>query len=613
MILGSQLKLALKVFIFFVFAGLVSRFGIGYFSSFHLDPIKDLGVFLWGLHFDLAAAGFFTIIWILPSLFFARRPLLQKVWIWFLGFSYFVVSASDYVYVLESGRHLGYEVRNLSSIRGSLGNLIIKYIPYIAIALVSSLGLFFLLRFHKLKIKTSPISLAQNALKNIGAFLLVLVPCFICVRGFQGIPLDPSYSYRAGSVREASLTLNPVYSIIYSGLSGYQAIPEQIRVPPGIDTESIFQKWQQSRGIEKPQFHSNHNLVIIFLEGWPAYRETPLFTEFKNKQSLSVDRMFALGSRTVEGLFSSLCSWPNPLGRGIMFSQLENYSYDCLPQRFVEKGYHTAFFQGSDQLTSGVGPLAQKLGFQKSFGKNELPGALSKELNFWGLYDRDLYRYILDYIETIQEPFVIGVNTNTTHDLQLPKSVVPRFGFQNQNEKHQSVMWHADQELAEFLTALHKRKSQRPITVALVADHTSYFSGGYLDQYTVPFALAGQNVPVVLKNQFSTQKDVAATLADLFGITAPHYLGQSLLRDHKQNGILLYHLGTAVWIEESLAVVFNARSINEWKCFDAVKDPDFRSEITCPENSQEVYHRAVSYLVETQKRIYAGETHTQKN
>lgn len=604
----SHLLLFLRVFFFFLLLGLLSRLGIGLFSSFQLQVPKDLPVFLWGLHFDLAAAGFFSILWVVFYVSFMERMSWQKIWVGFLGFTYLFVAASDYVYILESGRHLGYEVRNFSSIHNSLGNLLVKYSPYIFLSFVATLLLFWFFRFHKIENIKNQRRLSSSVGARILTAVFVFVPSFICVRGFQGIPLDPSYSYRAGSVREASLSLNPVYSIVYSGLSGYQAIPEKIEVPFNLKTEQVFLEWRKTRGIDVPRYHSKNNLILVFLEGWPEHRETPHFLKMKKEEALSVSRMLALGQRTVEGIFASLCSWPNPLGRGIMFSQLENFHYDCLPQKFVERGYHTAFFQGSDQLTSGVGPLAQKLGFQKSFGKMELSGALKKEQNFWGLFDRDLYQYILDYINEIPEPFFIGLNTNTTHDLKLPQGVLPKFGFENQTEQHQSVMWYADQELHQFVLELKKLRTKNPVTLVFVADHTSYYSGGYLDQYSIPFALVGPDVPIGLKNKMSSQIDVAATLADLFGISAPHYLGQSLLRGQSQNGILLFHLGSAVWIEENLAVVFNSRVPNQWSCYQVDVDPNLTTKVPCPENSQEVYQRGVSYVFETQRHIYQGTT-----
>lgn len=626
--LKKSLLLAIRVFAFFLSLGVIARLGIGFFSSFDLNLKNDLAVFLWGIQFDLAAAGFFTIIWSLFAIPIHSWLKLQKIWLGFLGFYYLFVSSSDYVYVLESGRHLGYEVRNLTSIQGSLINLLIKYSPYILISAMTSVLVFWIFRFLSSDFFTLSLEKAQqkpgieghgdrsaqylNQAQRIGKkfliFFLILVPSFICVRGFRGIPLDPSYSYRAGGVREASIALNPVYSIVYSSLSGYQAIPEQIIVPEGLDTQKIFAEWRNSRGVRAPQENSQNNLIIIFLEGWPASREIPQFRKFQNEESLRVKRMLSLGQRTVEGIFASLCSWPNPLGRGIMFSQLENFNYDCLPQKFSERGYHTAFFQGSDQLTSGVGPLTQKLGFQNSYGKTDLPGALKKELNFWGLFDHDLYQYVLENIQSHPEPFLIGINTNTTHDLKLPAGVQAQFGFETQLQQHQSVMWHADQELHLFLQKLKALKTKNPITVVLISDHTSYYSAGYLDQYSIPFAISGSEVPIREKNQISSQKDVAATLADLFGIPAPHYLGQSLLRDEPQTGILLYHLGSAVWIEGQIAVVFNARVPNQWKCYNAEVDPDLKNEILCPETSQAMYARGISYLVETQKHIFQGTT-----
>lgn len=593
------LKQGLKVFIYFVFLGLFVRLGIGLFSSFHLS-FERLPAYFFGLHFDLAAAGLFSIIWGLGSLLGGSSPWWQKLWLGLLTASYFVISATDYIYIQESGRHLGYEVQNLLSISGSLIDLLAKYSPFVLMTAAMTLTLVW--RFPVLK--TQP----KGFFKKSFLYLFYFVPNFICVRGFEGIPLDPSYAYRAGSTIEANIALNPVYSVVYSGLSGKQAKIEEMDLPEGLDTEAVFKEWRNGRGVAAPLYNHESNVVIVFLEGWTTLRETPYFSQLQ-RDSLTTELFVAGGHRTVEGMFSTLCGWTNPHGRGIMFSQLENMDYDCLPQRLREKGYHTAFFQGSDQLTSGVGPLAQKLGFSESFGKNDLPGAQSKEKNFWGLFDKDLYQYVIDHIQEHKEPFLIGINTNTTHDLKLPQGVDFRFGEDTLENQHRSVVIHADEELKFFVESLKALPLKKPLTLVLVADHTSYIDGSYLNHYSIPFAIHSPLVEAQKISGVFTQKDVASTLADLLGVPAPHYLGLSLLRPSAfKTGADIYHLGSTVWFENEWAVVFNIRKANQFKCYLWRNDWNLQNQKPCPEEAQEMYQRGVSYFIESQKYLFSNQT-----
>ncbi|MFP5519592.1 MAG: LTA synthase family protein [Bdellovibrionia bacterium] len=597
----SSYKQAFLVFVYFTTLGLLSRLTIGLFSSFELSLIKDLAIFIWAIQFDLAAAGFFTIIWSLLGVFVFRSNILNRLWLGFLGFFYLIIASSDYLYIQESGRHLGYEVQNLLSISGALPDLLQKYFIYILLSAVVSFLVLIIL-----KIKSSYVnSLGQKLV----LFVIILLPSFICVRGFRGIPLDPSYAYRAGSVREANISLNPVYSVVYAGLSGKKAERARVAVPEGLDTKKIFKEWVSSRGIKAPKFNHQTNIIIVYLEGWPIIRKTPFFTDFANKQALKAELFLASGHRTVEGMFASLCSFPNPFDRGIMFSQLENFEYLCLPELLKQKGYHTAFFQGSDQLTSGVGPLAQKLGFEVSFGKNEYP-VTNQPRNFWGLYDTELYQHVDAHLEQNSEPFLIGINTNTTHDLKLPDGVPWEMGKSTRIEQHASVMLHADQELKIFLERLKKRTFKLPVTIVLVADHTSYVDHGYLDNYAIPLAIHSPLVQVRELKGVATHKDVAATLADLTGVKAPHFLGESLLK-RESDGMFsadLYHSGMGLWFEGEWVVLFDTKIANKYTCHQWKADWMLQVAQECPPQAQTMYEKGVSFLHETQDILFSGKT-----
>src|SRR5690606_15770647 len=148
--------------------------------------------------------------------------------------------------------------------------------------------------------------------------------------------------------------------------------------------------------------------IMILLESWSAPyqhaygydKQTTPFFDALRERSLTTLATTAGGHRTTEGIFSTMCSWQNPLGQTVAQSQLQNYPYHCLPAILAERQYHTAFFQGTLKNTSGTGAFAQLLGFRHSYGKEDVREHHYPQ-NSWGLQDPDLYRFTLEKLKAM--------------------------------------------------------------------------------------------------------------------------------------------------------------------------------------------------------------------
>lgn len=576
---------------------------------------NTLGPFLYGWHFDLAIASFFYCLLYGSSVMFGfKEKTFARLNMLFL-FVYAVLVTTDAIYAKESGRHISYEVYNLLTIQGTLGGLLKEYFLQLLFAFLAAsfAGKFFTPRYTPVK----------GWFRRSFAVLFVLIISVVFARGFEGIPQDPSWAYRSGGgSKGATLSLNGAYGIVWAAFAGKKSSKENIDVPGNIKTAEIFEKWKSQRGIQKPFANFDGNIVIVFMEGWPGvYVDKkvgedyvlPFFSALR-KDALSVDLMLAGGHRTTEGLFATLCSLPNPPGKSIMFTEIENKDFSCFPQFLGKKGYSSAFFQGSDQFTSGVGLLVLKTGFQESFGKREIPNWKNIEQNTWGVFDQELYKFVESRMDQMTEPMLIGINTNTTHDLALPKGVRPVFGEENQSSLHLSVTHHADKELRGFYEALKKRKWKKDWILVLLSDHTSFAANGIFEHYSIPFLMKYHSAdgtpktpPFVEKHLEGafTQNDVGATLADLTGNEAPTFLGRSLL--HPQDfseGSSIFHLGQSVWFEGPWAVVFNIRDYGHQRCYKWKNDMLFHYQLPCPENGEDMYLRGLSYIKESQELLF---------
>ncbi|MEN0058943.1 MAG: LTA synthase family protein, partial [Bdellovibrio sp.] len=519
-----------------------------------------LGPFLYGWHFDLAIGSFFYFLLYGGALIFSLSEKAFARVNGLLLFIYTTFITVDALYAKESGRHISYEIYNLLTIRGSLGGLVKLYWLQ---ALFAFLGAVFVAKFFTPRYRP-----VQGWLKRSLAFLFVACVTVVFARGFEGIPQDPSWAYRAGGgSKGATLALNGAYGMVWAAIAGKKSSKERIEIPPEVPTAEIFATWKQGRGIPQPVGNFDGNIVIVFLEGWPGVyvdkkvgeQEVLPFLNSLRRESLHVDLMLAGGHRTTEGLFATLCGLPNPPGKSIMFSEIENKNFQCFPQFLQQKGYSSAFFQGSDQFTSGVGLLVLKTGFKESYGKREIPDYQKLEQNTWGVFDKDVYKHALRRMEELPEPLLIGINTNTTHDLALPTKTKAAFGSENPHSMHLSVTHHADQEFKEFYESLTRRKWKKDWILIALSDHTSLAEGGIFEHYSIPFLMKYHSVqgskgtpPFAQKKVPGAfgQNDVGTTLMDLTGHAAPEFLGRSLLRPGEfSDGASLFHLGQTAWFE----------------------------------------------------------------
>ncbi|HWU42006.1 MAG TPA: LTA synthase family protein, partial [Bdellovibrio sp.] len=588
--------------------GLAFYIGLWQFSDF-ANISKTFSSFWYGWHYDLAVAGlcYFLLMGSLLVFNYGKRTFnfLQFV----LIFLYMLFVVVDSLYMKESSRHISYELYNLATIEADLGALVLKY--WIA-CLVVILGTSILSR--RTKVAYAPV---KSTLFRIISFVLVTGLSLVFIRGTDGIPQDPSWAYRAGNgATGASLALNGAYGITWAILAGKKSSKEEIQVPKEVPTEKIFTEWKQTRGVTHPQGHFDGNIIIVFLEGWSGIladmsengqKLLPFFNELR-EDSLRPELMLAGGHRTSEGLFASLCSLPNPPGKSIMFSEIENKDFTCLPQLLGNKGYSSAFFQGSDQNTSGVGLLTLKTGFASSYGKREIPHWKDLEQNAWGVYDHDLYKFVQSKMDQLKEPMLIGINTNSTHDNVLPNGV--QFNFKELDQyKH---FHYADSELADFYHSLLKRKWKKDWVLVLIADHTTY-ANNLFEHYYLPFLMKYHSAnpssheefhPGIVKGVFH-QNDVAATLADLTGTRAPTFLGRSMIHpEGASEGASIFHLGEIAWFEGPWTVVSNVRKYGEKKCFLWKEDRTLTHEAKCPANGEELYLKSLSYVKESQELLF---------
>lgn len=611
---------------------------IVYYHDSHFEGIS-LGdithALFWGIRFDIAIAATFTFFACLLAYVLHRLARIRFVTGLRYGTLFFAVlllllHGADIMYYDEAGRHLGYEVKEGL---GSAKELVVM-------AATVHTKMFWFQLFLLI-----PILLFNNFLFNRGnpidddapylqktshplhtelAMLILLPICVLMVRGGLGsVPMEPLHAQEIGDTRQASIALNGPYNAVFSVVTPYSITPVLAKKPSEKELKLVRNLYQgyPTEAIWGQEFH--YNVVMILLESWSgSYMQsygydkptTPFFDDLR-KKSLTTLATMAGGHRTTEGMFSTMCSWQNPLGQTVAQSQLQNYAYRCLPQILDERGYHTAFFQGTLKNTSGTGAFAQLLGFKHSYGKEDVDDTQYPH-NSWGLQDPDLYRYVLKQLKQMPQPFFVGINTNSTHSTELPPGVDPQFEGDDSETTYLNVLRFSDEALKSFILSFANYPDLSNTIFVIVADHAGRSKGGVkslnsnFNKYKIPFLIYS---PGIVKPKqldiVNTQRDIAPTLLYTMNIDgkAP-FTGLALQDPTGTHAADYYHDGALGWIEGRNGVEFNIDNVEQLNCFSVARETATLLPAKCGKTQIQQRRRALAFTHLNQSLLFEGKT-----
>ncbi len=566
-----------------------------------LPTAEMVSALMFGLRFDLAVAAFLSLA-LIPFIYTQRFHGVCFVLLSLCVLGIIAVFVGDIAYFQDTGKHVTYEAQHLmQSVYPLLQTLLFQHTAVfgigVAIAGVVWLALYCLYRYRaQLAWRHQPSVLA------ISSSLLVLVCCVVVLvrGGFINIALKSNYVYYAGNVHHVNVATNPVYQQIFR-------IMERLVKPDAVDIHVGYagDAYTEVMNIlPVPQRHDalpswpRANIIVVLLESWHirviSQRVTPNFLAIKG---IRVQRMVTDATRTTEGLFSTFCSYANPLGSSITAGDLMFYDYNCLPSILRNSGYSSAFIQGTHRDTSAVGAVSSKLGFSHSYGREEIH-TRKYPLHAWGLYDQDIYNFAIKTISRLAEPFIIGINTNTTHNDELLPQHTPLINA----TREQQVFHFADIALGDFLRDLKKLVLQRPMVLVFVADHTK--SGGSLsERFSIPVVIALPDHTSTTLPLIAHQRDIAATLLDILGLPAERsFTGVSLFnpQHHYSN---IYADGALGWSSQNFAITSNVFNGAE-DCYTQA----WLAQIPCAPPHAVLRQQATAFVAYTQGLLYTGNT-----
>jgi len=448
----------------------------------------------------------------------------------------------------------------------------------------------------------------------------MLLVAVASMRGFHHVPQNPSFAYKLGDPRGAVIAMNGAYGFFYGLLRSSTIRQTPVALPEGISVQDIVDNYvQRTQRSERPLVKAN--VIYILLEGWPARilqsyggeKNVAPFFESLRKKSITTDLTFAGGLRTTEGIFATFCAWMNPLGQSIAKSSLESQNYICLPHLLRENGWSSSFFQGTTKETSGTGELAQKVGFMQSYGKHDVPNFAQLPKHAWGLFDRDVYGFAMDKSKELSEPFILGINSNSTHSSELPPGDPATFGCDNPDSCFYSSFASADRDLEQFFNEYQKLPHKLPTIWVMVADHTTK-QKSRIDGFRVPMLIYAPdfvNLSELPKVSVSTHRDVGITLAHILGLNTRSMLGRSLLDAQAPARADYFHQGVLGWVMKDRLYELSVESgevvgCYNWRTDTAQMDNLLNKDGPCSRQLKEAQAEALAIVSWSQEKLFSG-------
>lgn len=576
----------------------------------------------WGLRLDMTAVTVVATpsILLLSMIHLAGvRPSYIKPLLFMAGLWLILTTTVDAIYMLEAGRHITFEVFTGGGLeQGLIATAVTTYLAQTLIAVALVILLIIAIWKLPLVVSRRHAPAHKKALwpAAVGLLIAWLAITATAVRGgWSDAPQSPMSAYKIGNPNQAALAWNAPYAISYYLAKGKKRAAQQLTVVPNArDKALVAQQYQQRLMTQLQVVTKQANVLVVLLESWVAadlysYGQqvdaAPHFDKLR-EQSLTTQAFYADGYRTVEGTFATFCSYPNPIGGGVAGTQLQSADYRCLPQVLSDQGFSTHFIQGSGKGI--VGAFAQSLGFAHSYGKEDYNFAGTK--NYWGYMDDDIYRFALEQLETLESPYLVTINTGTTHDSYLPEETDYIFGKENRVAQRRNVLHHADGALQRFLEALPQVLTE-PTLVVLVSDHTARAKNEGLERNAIPFLMFATDgsVPLQKRPISAGQLDIAPTIIDWLGGHVPWFTGQSLLSE-THTGFAHYSDGQSVnWIEDKQLLRFDVTDEEKIDCFSISDNGLALSPASCVSQPyQAMKIRAQAYTRYTQSLLFKGKT-----
>jgi len=379
--------------------------------------------------------------------------------------------------------------------------------------------------------------------------------------GFQSTPLRWGNAYFSGNTYVNQMTGNGLWSLIdaaRSSSSGQKLARQWKRRMPA---EEAIQRVREivllpgetlvdpgkypllrvsppnDAVVKRPR-----NVVLVLMESFTArfngsigasFGATPNFDALAS-EGILFDRAFSVSTHTAQGVFATLCSFPNlPDYDRPAKGSVGEQPFRTLPQIFKENGFETLF------LYNGLFSWDNKEGFYRHQGVQRFIGQPDfKNPTFvdkdWGPCDFDVFNRAIEEFSDLaanKKKFfgiILTLSNHAPFDLPKVPGLEPITTGGEQNKRLNGVHY-ADWALGQFMASARKQEWYDDTLFVFVGDH-----GFAIPPNLTEVDLLHMHVPLLfyapalfegkheVRHQAVGQLDILPSIVGLAGLNTPH-------------------------------------------------------------------------------------------
>ena len=488
--------------------------------------------FLHGLRFDIVSVLLLISPWLLiamPMYVFRWNRLLlisTKLYAGFASLLIIALNLMDSVYFPFTGRRSGMEVLSFSN---DLGNQSFQLLSQYWYMIIFGLAVFLIsLRFLLPLIRPTYNTKSRWYFRIAACLFLVLITA-AAGRGSTGPKqLKPIHAFSWPDTNVGNLVLNTPFMLMR------QRQRSLSRVNYFSDDRTAYQALHRAPPLQT-QKSSNDNVVLIILESFSMeylnladnpQNYAPFLQQLMTK-GLVFEQAFANGRRSIDALPSIIAGLPNFTKTPYVRSSYQSSNLIGIGNILQQEGYDSAFFHGANNGSMYIDSITKRLGFEHFYGRSEHPNPDDFD-GSWGIYDEPFLSFSADQINQLQQPFIAGIFTLSSHN---PYKVPPKYEgrFQQGELPIHELLGYVDYSLQQFFQKAEKMPWYKDTLFVITADHTA--KGSKLKYNT---ALGRHQVPIILfhpsglikpekSQRIAQHTDIPATIVDFLGLQEKYF------------------------------------------------------------------------------------------
>lgn len=534
-------------------------------------------MFRGGLMFDTTALVYSNALYILLMLF----PLWLKetgAYHRFCRWLFVVVNAiglflnlCDAVYFPFTLRRTTTSVFREFDNENNLGSIftteVVNHWYFVLLFIGATWGMYKLYRMPKSN--TSDFNTPQKKWQFAGInFLSLALAAVICVGGARGglqsgvrpITISNANEYVKRPI-ECALVLNTPFALM-------RTIGKSIfKVPATFASLDASAKFFNPIHTSNAEVKANKkNVVILIVESFGreyigAYNTQLEGGHYKGytpnvdkliKESTVFEYSYANGHKSIDGMPSSLCGIPMFIEPFILTPASMN-DYTGIPGHLSKWGYQTAFFHGANRGSMGFLAFANKIGFQKYYGRQDYAQdkRFGGDADFdgnWGIWDEPFLQYYCAKMGEMKQPFMTALFTvSSHHPFVVPDKYKDQFKG-GQLPIHKCIRY-TDMAIGRFFESARKQPWFKNTIFILVSDHTNQSNHQQyktdIGEFSAPFILYDPSGEIKPEKRagIAQQTDIMPTVFGILGYNKPYLsFGCDLLNTPPQQTYALNYI-----------------------------------------------------------------------